>query len=93
MTPRDLGAFMTDDHTGALRHESEKVGAKIGAAYQKLATKLRGKADKARTAMETKKRQAKRALLQRRFELYADAAQDIEKRLAGRGEPQDCDSD
>ncbi|MGH1590235.1 hypothetical protein ACRBEV_20240 [Methylobacterium phyllosphaerae] len=69
------------------------MDAKIDAAYQKLATKLRGKANKAKAAMETKKSEAKRALLQRRSELYAYAAENIEKRLADRGEPQDCNSD
>ena len=62
----------------ALRRESEAVAGKIDDAYGKLAAKLRAKADKASAAMETRKDGTKRALLLRRFELYADAAHELE---------------
>ena len=75
---------MVGDHADALSQESEKIAGKIDAAYEKLAAKLRGKADKAKAGMETKKSETKRALLKRRFELYADAANEIEMRLADR---------
>lgn len=84
VTLEDLGASMVNDHTDALRRESEKIAGKINAAYKKLASKLRGKANKAKAGMETKKSETKRALLKRRFELYADAANEIEMRLADR---------
>ena len=84
VTPEDLGAGMSDDHVGALREESEKTGGKINEAYEKLASKLRSKADKAKVRMEKKKGEKKRALLKRRFELYGDAAHEIEMRLADR---------
>lgn len=93
ITPEDLGASMVDDHTDALHRESEKITGKIDEAYEKLASKLRGKADKAKAGMETKKSKTKRALLKRRFELYADAAHEIEMRLADRRGSDDTDSD
>ncbi|WP_342111310.1 hypothetical protein [Methylobacterium sp. SI9] len=84
ITPEDLGASMVGDHADALGQETEKIAGKINAAYEKFASKLRGKADKAKAGMETKKSETKRALLKRRFELYADAANEIEMRLADR---------
>lgn len=93
MTPEDLGALVVDDHAEALRHESEKIAAKINEAYGKLASKLRGKADRARSALETKKSEKKRVLLRRRFELYADAANELEMRAAERLGAEDSDSD
>ncbi|WP_267355265.1 MULTISPECIES: hypothetical protein [unclassified Methylobacterium] len=93
MTPEDLGARVADDGTQALRDESEKIGTKINEAFEKFASKLRRKADKANAAMEMKKSETKRALLRRRFELYADAANEIEMRLADRRGSEDPDSD
>lgn len=93
MTPEDLGALVADNHADALRQESEKIAGKINEAYGKLASKLRGKADKAKSAMETKKGEKKRALLRRRFELYADAANELEMRVADRRGPEDGNSD
>jgi hypothetical protein len=93
MTPEDLGALVADDHADALHQESEKIAGKINKAFDKLASKLRGKADKAKSAMETKKGEKKRALLRRRFELYADAANELEMRAAERRSPEDGDSD
>ncbi|MBP1183664.1 hypothetical protein [Methylobacterium sp. PvR107] len=93
MTPEDLGAVVADDHTDALRQESEKIAGKIDEAYGKLASKLRGKADKAKSTMETKTSAKKRALLRRRFELYADAANALEMRAAERRGSDDGKSD
>ncbi|WP_246693014.1 hypothetical protein [Methylobacterium sp. WL64] len=93
MTPEDLGARMADDHTQALREESEKIGTKINDAYEKLASKFRSRSDKARAAMDTKRSETKRALLKRRFELYADAANELEMRLADRQGSDRTDSD
>lgn len=84
MTPEDLGARVADDDTDALSQESEKIAGKINDAYEKLASKLQGKADKAKSALVSKKSEKKRTLLRRRFELYADAAHEIEMRLADR---------
>jgi hypothetical protein len=81
------------DHTDALRQESDEVTAKINGAYEKLASKLRRKADKAKGSMDAKKNDRKRALLRRRFELYADAANNLELRLAKRQQSQAPDSD
>lgn len=85
--------MVADDHSDALREESEKIAGKINEAYGKLASKLRGKADKAKSALETKKGEKKRALLRRRFELYADAANELEMRAAERRSPEDGNSD
>lgn len=92
-TPEDLGSLVADDHADALRMESEKIASKINEAYGKLAAKLRGKADKAKSALEAKKGEKKRALLRRRFELYADAANELEMRVAERRGPEDGNSD
>jgi hypothetical protein len=92
-TPKELGAKVASDHTDTLRQESEKITTKINEAYEKLASKLRGKADKAKASMDAKKDDRKRALLRRRFELYADAANDLEMRLADRRRSRIADSD
>lgn len=91
ITPEDLGAVVAGDHADALRDEGEKIAAKISEAYEKLASKLRGKADKAKTAMESKKGEKKRALLRRRFELYADAANELETLVVERRGSGDSD--
>lgn len=93
MSPEDLGDRVADDQTDALHQESEKIAGKIDEAYAKLASKLRKKADKAKTVMEAKKSETKRALLQRRFEVYADAANEIELRLSDRQGSDRIDSD
>lgn len=92
-TLEELGARVAVDHTDALRQEGKKITAKIDAAYDKLASKLRGKADKAKASMDAKRDDRKRALLRRRFELYADAANDLEMRLADRRRSSVADSD
>lgn len=91
LSPEALGVRVRDDHADALRQESEAITHKIDAAYEKLAAKLRGKADKAKASMDTKRDGLKRDVLRRRFELYADAANDLEMRLALRSRSPDGD--
>lgn len=81
-SPEAPGARVGDDHADVLRQESEAITHKIDAAYEKLAAKLRGKANKAEASMDTKRAGLKRDILRRRFELYADAANNLEMRLA-----------
>jgi hypothetical protein len=69
------------DHKDAAKAEAEKVGAKIDHAFQKLAKKMRERADKAKSKMEETRKPEKRAVLLRRFELYGDAATHLEERL------------
>ncbi|MGH1591015.1 hypothetical protein ACRBEV_24930 [Methylobacterium phyllosphaerae] len=72
------------DHQDAAKTEGEKVTAKIDTAFKKLAKKMRGHADKAKGKIDGTKKPEKRAVLLRRFELYADAATHLEERLAPR---------
>ncbi|WCS28861.1 hypothetical protein LOK46_32640 (plasmid) [Methylobacterium sp. NMS14P] len=72
------------DHKDAAKAEAEKVSAKIEEAFQKLAKKMRERADKAKAKMEDTRKPEKRAVLLRRFELYADAATHLEERLPQR---------
>lgn len=67
--------------------EADKVNSKIDEAFEKLAKKMRGHADKAKAKIDGTKKPEKRAVLLRRFELYADAANHLEERLAHRGQP------
>lgn len=90
---RDAAKPGSADYTEALKAEAEKITGKIDESFEKLANKLRGKADKAKAKVETAKNGAKRAVMLRRFELYADAAQHLEDRLAHRREPPDAGSD
>lgn len=77
------GAKKTDDdHSSALKQEADKVSGKIDEAFQKLAKKLRAKADHAKGKVDTTQNKTKRAIQLRRFELYADAANHLEDRLA-----------
>lgn len=69
------------DHHEAVKAEAEHVGAKINEALGKLAKKMRERADKAKSKMEGTRKSEKRAVLLRRFELYADAATHLEERL------------
>ena len=69
------------EHQDAVRSEAEKVGTKIDEAFQKLAKKMRERADKAKGKMDGTRKPEKRAILLRRFELYADAATHLEERL------------
>jgi len=61
--------------------EGGKINAKIDAAFEKLARKMRNHADKAK--VDGTKKPERRAALLRRFELYADAATYLEERLEG----------
>lgn len=70
----------------AARDEGEKVNAKIEAAFQKLARKMRDRADRAKGKLDGVTKADKRAVLLRRFELYADAATYLEERLLHREE-------
>lgn len=91
LTPEELGAKVGDDHTDTLRRQSEKITRKINEAYEKLATKLRGKAEKAKASMEAMKEGPKRDLLRHRFDLYESAANDLEMRVALRSGSPDSD--
>ena len=84
---------MTDDIADKLMRETDAITAKIDAAYEKLAHKLRAKADKAKDGMDAAKKDTKRAILRRRFELYGDAAHDIEDQIAERRRTRDEASD
>jgi hypothetical protein len=77
------------DHADALRSETEKVTAKVDHAFEKLAMKLRDKADRSKAKLDGTSSKAKRAALSRRFELYADAANHLESRYAHRRAPSD----
>ena len=72
------------DHQDAVKAEAEKVGAKIDEGFKKLAKKMRERADKAKSKMDGARKPGKRAVLLRRFELYADAATHLEQRLPQR---------
>lgn len=75
---------MKRDLATNLSEETERVGARIDKSYEKLALKLRRRADKARAAMVKCKNRIKRAVLQRRFEIYANAARDIDQSVMDR---------
>ncbi|WP_071000777.1 hypothetical protein [Methylobacterium sp. C1] len=70
----------------AARDEARKVNAEIDAAFGKLAEKMRGRAVKAKAKLAGAMQADRRAMLVRRFELYADAATYLEERLVRRGE-------
>ena len=69
------------DQKNAANAEAEKVSAKIQESFGKLAKKMRERAEKAKSKMDETQRPEKRAVLTRRFELYADAATYLEERL------------
>lgn len=64
-----------------LKQETADISAKIAASYEKLAGRLRQKAQRAAEKVKDTKGEEKRALQRRRFELYSDAATDLEERL------------
>ncbi len=74
------------DHHDAVKAEAEEVSMKINEALGKLAKKMRERADKAKVKMDGTRKPEKRAVLLRRFELYADAATHLEERLPRRGD-------
>ncbi|SFM45892.1 hypothetical protein [Methylobacterium pseudosasicola] len=69
------------DHQDAVKAEAVKVSTKIDEAFGKLAKKMRKRADKAKGKMDGARKPERRAILLRRFELYADAANHLEERL------------
>lgn len=82
-----------DDHSSALKQETDKVSGKIDEVFKKLAKKLRAKADHAKGKVDTTQDKTKRAIQLRRCELYADAAKHLEDRLAHRSDIHDNGSD
>lgn len=64
-----------------LKQETADISAKIAASYEKLASKFRQKAQRGAEKVKDAKSDEKRALHRRRFELYGDAATDLEDRL------------
>lgn len=64
-----------------LKQETADISAKIAASYEKLAGKFRQKAQRAAEKVKDTKGEEKRTLYRRRFELYGDAASDLEDRL------------
>ncbi len=70
--------------SNAATDEGKKVDAKIDEAFGKSAKKMRDRADKAKGKLDGVKKADKRAVLLRRFELYADAATYLEERLLHR---------
>ena len=64
-----------------LKQETADISAKIAASYEQLAGKFREKAKRAADKVKDTKGEEKRALHRRRFELYSDAATDLEDRL------------
>jgi predicted nucleic acid-binding Zn-ribbon protein len=69
------------DHQDVVEAEAQKISTKIDDAFAKLAKKMRERADKAKSKMDGVKKSEKRAVLLRRFELYAGAATYLEERL------------
>ena len=74
------------DHHYAVKADAEKVSTKIDEAFGKLAKKMRERAEKAKAKMGGARKPEKRAVMQQRFELYADAAIHLEERLPQREE-------
>jgi hypothetical protein len=64
-----------------LKQETADISAKIAASYGKLAGKFRQKAQHAAEKVQHAKDEGRRVLYRRRFELYGDAATDLEDRL------------
>lgn len=75
---------MKSDLATTLNREADQVGARISKAFGKLARKMRRRADKAKAAMVKSKNRAKSAILQRRFEMYTNAAHEIDQALTER---------
>ncbi|MCJ2129347.1 hypothetical protein [Methylobacterium sp. E-045] len=66
----------------AVKAEAKKVSTKIEAAFGKFAKKMRERADTAKSKMNETRKPEKRAVLLKRYELYADAATHLEERLS-----------
>lgn len=69
------------DAPSKLERDSAEVSAKITSGYEKLAAKFRMRSQRAAERFKTMKGKGKRAIHRRRFELYGDAAQDLDGRL------------
>ena len=82
-----------EDHSEILKQEADEITGKIDEKFDKLAKKFREKADKAKEKLNDTKKEAERAVLLRRFELYADAANHLEEFSAPRREGNDKNSD
>ncbi|WP_267427798.1 hypothetical protein [Methylobacterium sp. GC_Met_2] len=82
-----------DDHSEILKREADDITGKIDEKFDKLAKKLREKAEKAKEKLNDTKKDANRAVLLRRFELYSDAANHLEEFSAPRREGNDKSSD
>jgi hypothetical protein len=72
---------MKTDDPSNLKRDGAEVSARIAAGYKKLSAKLREKSHRAAERLKSVKGEDKRAIHRRRFELYADATQGLEKRL------------
>ncbi|MDP4006627.1 hypothetical protein [Methylobacterium sp. NEAU K] len=59
-----------EDHSEALKQETDKTSAKIDDAFGKLAKKCRAKYDNAKSKIGQMKHNTRRAVLLRRFKLY-----------------------
>ncbi|MDP4003315.1 hypothetical protein [Methylobacterium sp. NEAU K] len=75
---------MKRDLATRLSAEADAVRAKIDKAYDKLAAKLRKRAEKAKAEMIRSRTFAKRVIMQRRFELYANAARELDRTVTNR---------
>ena len=82
-----------EDYSEILKQEANKITGEINDRFDKLAKKFRGKADKAKGKLNDTKKEAKRAVLLRRFELYADAANHLEEFSVPKREGNDENSD
>lgn len=60
---------------------TSEVTAKIAGSYEKLAVKFRDKAERASEHLKEAKNETKRTTYRRRFELYGDAATDLDERV------------
>lgn len=66
-----------------LKRDAVAVRAKIAAGHEKLAAKFRRKAQQATQRIGETEDEGKRTMHRRRFELYSDAAQQLEDKAIG----------
>ena len=64
-----------------LKRDAAEVQAKIVAGYEKLGGKFREKSQRAAERLKSEKGESRRAMYRRRFELYGDAAQELDERI------------
>lgn len=67
--------------SGKVEEDAAETEVKIMAAMQKLAAKFQAKAQRAAERLKTAKGEEKRTVYRRRFELYGNAASDLEERV------------